>query len=150
MSRHVTTLDVLPTVADLVGARLPWRADGRTLVRRPYPEPARLRVHRVFGGVGIETTVEALERQRASVLADQLRLFGTGTAFPGRGGPRRREALLGRPVAEIGARSDGTPLVVADAEAYRDVQPGRGAVPAFVTGGAPELGSASGSRSRSR
>jgi Sulfatase len=140
MMRHVRTLDVLPTIADLVGARLPWRTDGRSLASGSYPEPAKLRLHRVFGGAHLSAGVDAIDRQRAAALAEQLRLFGTGSSFPGLGGPGRRDELIGKRVADVGARPGGAELVVADAALFQDVDPASGVVPAFVTGGAPGLG----------
>jgi len=140
MTRHVRTLDVLPTVADLVGARVPWHTDGRSLASGPYPEPARLRLHRVFGDVDVVTSVDALERQRAEALSEQLRLFGTGTPFPGRGGPGRRDELIGERVADVGVRPGAARFVVADAAAFQHVEPASGVVPALVTGGSPGPG----------
>ena len=140
ITSHVRTLDVLPTVADLVGARLPWRPDGRSLVSGTYPEPARLRFHRVFGGVDVVASVKRLERERAAALSEQLRLFGTGSSFPGLGGPGRRDELIGRSVADVPPRPGGAQLVVADAAELQHVDPASGVVPAFVTGGAPGVG----------
>jgi hypothetical protein len=140
MTQQARTLDVLPTVADLVGAQVPWRTDGRSLVSRGYPEPSRLRFLRVFGGVDMVVRVAALERQRAAVLSEQLRLFGTGTRFPGRGGPARRSELIGESVADVDLRPGGPQLVLANAADLQHVDPESGVVPAFVTGGSPDLG----------
>ena len=140
MTKHVRTLDVLPTVADLVGARVPWHTDGRSLARGMYPEPTRLTLHRVFGGVDVVVPVKTLERERSQALSEQLRLFGTGSPFPGRGGPSRRDGLIGRRVEDAGFPPDAPPVVVANADQFRHVRPASGVVPAFVTGGVPGLG----------
>ena len=137
MTKHVRTLDVLPTVADLVGARVPWHTDGRSLVSGTYPEPARLRLHRVFGGADLVARVATLDRQRSEALSEQLRLFGTGSPFPGRGGPGRRDELIGKPVSEV---AGGAKFVVANAAEFQHVHPASGTVPAFVDGGAPGAG----------
>jgi hypothetical protein len=140
MTKHVRTLDVLPTVADLVGARVPWHTDGRSLAGGTYPEPARLTLHRVFGGVDVVVSVKTLERERTRALSEQLRLFGTGSPFPGRGGPTRRDELIGRRIEDAGVPPDPPPVVVASPERFREVRPATGVVPALVTGGVPGLG----------
>jgi hypothetical protein len=140
MTRHVRTLDVLPTVADLVGARVPWQTAGRSLVSGAYPEPSRLRFHRVYGGVNIEVGVEALERQRSAILAEQLRLFGRGGSFSGLGGPGRRDDLIGKSVAQVAARPGSPAPTLANASEFQNVNPAGGVVPALVTGALPGLG----------
>ena len=140
MTKHVRTLDVLPTVADLVGARVPWHTDGRSLASGRYPEPARLTLHRVFGGVDVVVPVKTLDRERRQALSEQLRLFGTGSPFPGRGGPGRRDGLIGKPIEDAGVPANAPPVVVASPDRFRDVRPATGVVPALVTGGVPGLG----------
>jgi hypothetical protein len=140
MTKHVRTLDVLPTVADLVGARVPWHTDGRSLASGTYPEPARLTLQRVFGGVDVVVPVKTLELERAQALSEQLHLFGTGSPFPGRGGPGRRDDLIGRRIEDGGVPPDAPPVVVANPDRFRQVRPASGVVPALVTGGVPGLG----------
>jgi hypothetical protein len=135
MTKHVRTLDVLPTVADLVGARVSWHTDGRSLAGGTYPEPARLTLHRVFGGVDVVVSVKTLERERSQALSEQLRLFGRGSSFPGRGGPSRRDDLIGRRIEDAAVPPDAPPVVVANPDRFRLVRPATGVVPALVTGG---------------
>jgi hypothetical protein len=140
MTKHVRTLDVVPTIAALVGARLPWHADGRSLAGGAYPEATRLRFHRVFGAVDVVASVAALERRRSSALAEQLRLFRTGSPFPGLGGPARRDDLVGKPAAEVRPRPGDAAPVVASPEQFEDVDPTGQVVPSYVTGGVAGLG----------
>jgi hypothetical protein len=140
MTKHVRTLDVVPTIAALVGARLPWHADGRSLAGGAYPEATRLRFHRVFGAVDVVASVAALERRRSSSLAEQLRLFRTGSPFPGLGGPARRDDLVGKPAAEVRPRPGDAAPVVASPEQFEDVDPTGQVVPSYVTGGVAGLG----------
>jgi hypothetical protein len=142
MTKHVRTLDVVPTIAALVGARLPWHTDGHSLAGGAYPEPTELRFHRVFGGVDVVASVAALERRRSSAVAEELRLFGTGSPFPGLGGPARRDDLVGNPAAQVPARPGDAAPVVASPEQFEDVDPTGQVVPAYVTGGLPGLGAA--------
>jgi hypothetical protein len=89
------TIDIVPTIADAVGFRIPWHVDGRSLLR------AR-------GGGGDVVLIKdkgrrftvpaaALERRRVAALRRQLRLFGSdrplATLFAV--GPDR--GLLGHP-----------------------------------------------------
>ena len=38
ISRPVRTIDLLPTIADVLGIRIPWHVDGRSLLRTARPE----------------------------------------------------------------------------------------------------------------
>ena len=106
MTKHVRTLDVVPTIAALVGARLPWHTDGRSLAGGAYPEPTRLRFHRVFGGVDVVASVadaRAPAFERAGRAAAAVR---DGLAVPG---PRRTRASRrpGRQAGRPGPRPPG-------------------------------------------
>jgi hypothetical protein len=69
---HVVTVDILPTIADVLGVKIPWRTAGRSALD---------------GGSGSGTvTVQNVSAPYAKVLAQrqeslarQLRLFGSGT-----------------------------------------------------------------------
>jgi Sulfatase len=100
-SRHVSTLDVLPTIADVLGITIPWHVEGTSVLK---------------GGAG-STTVDvagvrepyaAARTQRRASLARELSLFGSGdwgAQFAGTG-PYRR--LVGAPVSGLDVAS-GTP-----------------------------------------
>jgi hypothetical protein len=100
LDRLVRTTDILPTVADLVGVRLPWRVDGRSgfLPRRPGP------VHVVPSRESDENfsvMPGELEWKLAEALERQVGLFGWGHQPPGlyRIGPHPE--VLGRAVADL-------------------------------------------------
>ena len=69
----VQTVDVLPTIADVLDVDVPWEMDGSSL-RRP-----RAREHYVLVGDRETFTVdaEALLARRAAALRDELSLFGS-------------------------------------------------------------------------
>jgi hypothetical protein len=135
--RDVQTIDIVPTVAGVLGVDVPWSHDGRDAAR---DGPARDKV--VFTPRSLEDQL-ALERLAfdpalpplAELAGAQARLFGAG---------RPPEALFayGPHPELIGRRSDpggGTapaPYTVRldAAELYRDVRPASGAVPAFIRG----------------
>ena len=95
VERPARTIDILPTLADALGVRLPWHVDGRSLLR--------LRQHERFVVLikdhGRRFTVPAaqLEARRERALRRQMRLFGSrellSTLFAV--GPDR--GLLGHP-----------------------------------------------------
>jgi len=123
------TIDVLPTIADVIGVRLPWQVEGRSL----RAGPVEREVH-----VGARDTTVAARSD--DVAADVLRvarhnatLFGDGKDSLYRLGPRSE--LLGRAVANL-AR---TAAANADIELVRPseiahVRRSSGYVPAHIVG----------------
>ena len=99
VDRHVRTIDVLPTIADALGVRLPWRVDGQSAFTAGK-EARRVRVGR-FGG-----DYEALRRRRDEARDRLIRLFGTGTWDVFGIGPFR--GLVGRPVASLPVAADAS------------------------------------------
>jgi hypothetical protein len=116
--KPLQTIDVLPTVADLLGVRIPWQVDGRSGLRRADPARRRMIVAKKFKHTYLVDT-PSYESAKRAALARKLRLFGDGIyAF----GPR--PDLLGRP-APPGGRTVA-------------VDPASGFVPAHVTGTIPD------------
>jgi Sulfatase len=115
----VRTIDVLPTIAEAAGARLPWRADGLPAGERAVDPAAPIDVSHAGEPVLTERlgAVLAQRRERESVEARLLR-DGVYAIGP-------RPDLLGRRVAP------GTSRITVDPEAP--------IVPAFVTGRADGL-----------
>lgn len=91
------SIDILPTIADIAGVRIPWRVDGRSLLRA-RPRPARIRVRRNEGGT-LSVSTAGLERARAAAVAGLQKRYGTGRDSLFRLGPHRE--LVGRPVAQL-------------------------------------------------
>jgi hypothetical protein len=92
--RHVVTLDILPTIADVLGISIPWRTDG-TSALAGGPGSSRVDV------AGVAAPYAAELAQRRASLARQLGLFGSGdwgTQFEGTG-PYRR--LAGRSLGSV-------------------------------------------------
>lgn len=99
--RHVRTFDVVPTIADAVGLKLPWRVLGRSIFRSKVPD--RVEVHREqFGKGGVfSVSMSGYERARRRALDRKIALFGSGADGPGVFGIGPNRALIGRSVDEL-------------------------------------------------
>lgn len=132
---YVWTVDVVPTMADILNVRMPYRADGRsafsrTVRRRRY---ARL-VKRDFSGI-LKIPAGSLERRRRALVRRKVAKFGSGdfrTLYTGIG-PNRR--LIGRRAADL--RPAGLGRVRATIKFGGDmlnVSPGSIVMPTHVSG----------------
>jgi hypothetical protein len=97
--RHVTTFDIVPTVADGAGVSVPWRLEGRSVLRRGDPRPVV--VHREQGREGpvFTTSLADYERARKRALARKTALFSHGVFGIG-----PRPDLIGKDVAALADR----------------------------------------------
>ncbi|HYP48183.1 MAG TPA: sulfatase-like hydrolase/transferase [Thermoleophilaceae bacterium] len=141
--RYARNLDLVPTVADVLNMRIPWRHDGRSFVAgRPRAQRSISMPTRDFRRVVSIGTAELARRRRATRLT-RARLFGTGfesallTGSPWgtlyRIGPHPE--LLGRTVGELRIRRSSTPRVrVANAGLLAGVRRRARLVPTRVTG----------------
>lgn len=99
--RNVETIDILPTIADLLGVRISWDWDGCSAFDSTCPR----RDHKLMNSrddVPLRFDPALLERRDS--LERKLTLFGSGSRENGlfRIGPHRE--LVGRRVDEIGVR----------------------------------------------
>lgn len=126
------TIDIVPTIADVLDVRLPWRVDGRSLLRTPRRGPVTvvIRSH----GVVAEEPLSALVRQRLADLHRQIALFGAG-GFDRiyHVGPNRE--LLGADVSRLDVfRARDASVDVPGASLLADVDPDADPLPAYLTG----------------
>ena len=94
--RDAQTIDIVPTIADVIGARIPWHIDGLSLRGKPVVRPVTVRGPE---GGSVSAGVDAVA---AGVLATARRnaaLFGQGPDSLYRLGVHRE--LLGRSVAAL-------------------------------------------------
>jgi sulfatase-like protein len=107
---HVQTLDILPTIADVLDVRVPWRTDGRSALGVRRGDEPRVGVWTSAGEL-VSGDAAGLGRRRAALLSRQLELFGAGNWQPGlfRIGPHRE--LLGRAVDGLAVARPGSPSV---------------------------------------
>lgn len=116
--KPLQTIDVLPTIADLLGVRIPWEVDGRSALRPADPGRRREIIAKKFKSVYAVDTA-GYEAAKQAALARKLRLFGAGLYEFG-----PRPDLLGERVP-VGGR-----VVTVD--------PGSGFVPSHVVGTIPD------------
>jgi Sulfatase len=91
---HVTTLDVLPTMADLLGVDVPWETDGRSVVAPPARAETEVVVD-TSSGERVTGDLAELVARRGQVLARQVSLFGDRDDVPGLYAAGPRPDLLG-------------------------------------------------------
>jgi hypothetical protein len=94
VERHVTTPQILPTIADAIGVHVPWKTDGRSALGGGAGSRT-VRVENV--SAGYETTLA----QRRASLARQVALFGSGTWGPRFYRTGAYGSLVGKPVETL-------------------------------------------------
>ena len=127
----VETIDVLPTIADLLDVQLPWPVDGRSA----FGSARRKRILMVTpSGEPLVLDPRALQRSRDALLARKIALFGTGTAPRGLFGIGPHPELLGARVPAAPRIGGAVRAELDQAELFENVQPRSGSVPARITG----------------
>jgi hypothetical protein len=92
--RHVQTVDILPTIADVLGITIPWHTDGTSALAGGAGS-SRVDV------AGVKAPyAEALAQRRAS-LARQLAVLGSGSWGPELAGTGRYRRLVGKPLGSL-------------------------------------------------
>jgi Sulfatase len=126
---RVETVDVLPTIADALGFRMPWRVEGRSAFEGRSRDRAR---------VGRITTDRGkLERLRRQALERQFRLFGWGDERPGLYGLGPHPELIGHKLSKLASvRNAAARAVIAPviARALRDVAENDRLLPSPIAG----------------
>jgi hypothetical protein len=129
----VRTIDILPTIARVLGISLPWRVDGRPLVGRRLPNDGTVRVF-TSARAAYSAPLSTLRARRARALREHVATFGTGPfARVYRVGPHSE--LLGRSVDEFAVRAASGVKVRIDARPLLDaVDRSSGFIPSFLEG----------------
>lgn len=130
--RPAQTVDVLPTIADMLGIELPFETDGASLAGPEDPgAEGQVSVADRYGGE--ETlSLDDYVRRRDQVVAEKLALFGSGSwSGAYEFGPNAE--LIGRPVRDA-PEADAPSFTLADPELYADVDSDSLGLPALVRG----------------
>jgi hypothetical protein len=130
-SRPARTVDILPTIADVLGIRIPWRVDGLSLLG-PVPTDRMVGVGRRGGKGPLRVPLADVLRDRAVTLRLKARYFGQGHDSLFRIGTNK--ALLGEDVAGVKARSAAVTVSLENRGAFLRVVPGSGLSPARISG----------------
>jgi hypothetical protein len=127
--RNVESVDLLPTVASVLGIELPRPVDGHSLLEDPPPPRATKRVMREGALVEVDPRVV----QRSAFPQEQARLFPPGREGLFAIGPHL--SLHGRDVAELRVESRATTAVrVSPPPLSLGEQPGNLVVPLLIEG----------------
>jgi hypothetical protein len=126
---NVRTIDILPTVGSLLGARVPWELDG-VVAGRAGDEPVRMQA---AGRQDVSLGFRAFVQGRDAAVRRVASEFTLGRRWPvPRAGADRD--LVGRAVADLAPAGAGTGrFELDDPGVFRDVDPGS-APPVLVSG----------------
>jgi hypothetical protein len=129
-SRPARIVDILPTVADVLGIPLPWRVDGASLLGPPPREgaPAMLRED----GEHVRVSMRSLRAQNEALARRNTALFGEGRDSLFAAGVNT--ALLGTPVDAAVPDSTTLRVDLEDESALARVRTASTFIPAFVAG----------------
>jgi hypothetical protein len=140
--RNVETVDLVPSIAQVLGVEVPWDVDGAS-VFDPTPErqtKAVTTVRKRAPGDSVEYSTQSLGPARRRSVARKLSLFGESPEWDALFdiGPRsaelrgmERERLVGEPrVAEVSDME----VELDQPEQWDEVDPGGSYVPAHITG----------------
>jgi len=129
-SRAARTTDLVPTVADVLDVRLPWRADGRSLLQRAGGRNEVLVAQR--GAAVTRIPVETLIRDRQETLRGMAEAFGVGRASLYEIGTNTQ--LLGKDVEGAGRVSTTPEIEIDNADELAHAQLDSGYLPVRISG----------------
>ena len=129
---YVETIDILPTIFDLLNLDPKVKMDGRSAFSDEVQQRDELRflIRNTFEVLKIPA--DQFEREKQAVVDRNLRLFGTGRDGPDRIyeiGPHQE--LIGQPASAAGRK---LPVELPSAQDYENVDPESGYVPTHVVG----------------
>ncbi len=133
--RNVETIDVLPTLADVLGLELPWPVDGVSALASRPERPQKICYGEAATADGRLELAPAAFDAKLDTVARAERAFGGGDlAAVLRAGPHPE--LLGRPLDSLALDEDAdSPFArLADPSLFQRVDPASSFVPALVEG----------------
>ena len=126
------TIDVVPTIAHVLGVKIPWHVDGRSLVGRKLAPNGVVDI-RLGNGKDVTGRLSSLLRLRRKALDAELATFGLTSSSLYRIGPNLD--LLGRTVSSLSVEpSKDLRVHLDDAELLRIVDRGTDLLPTRIQG----------------
>jgi hypothetical protein len=133
--RRVLTVDILPTIADVLGTELPWKSDGTSMIAESFPDRPTLQVPVIHEPARTMTfDVEALASYPR--LRWKVETFGSRTPLDRIAIADPHSHLLGKSIAELPIRESASPLRIESDQLslFDNVKLHEGAVPSLMTG----------------
>ena len=129
--RNVETIDILPTIAEILGIDLPWHIDGQSALRTDLPERKNKELYNINAQKNVfEPHIEA----KYQTLERMIDLFGTGSddrLF----NVGTYNGLIGRRIAAADIKKQAPLEVQLDYEdMYMTLDPDASFIPANITG----------------
>ncbi len=137
--RNVETVDLLPTIADVLGAELPWEVDGRSVFAAPRPDDVTTVYGSSVNPFGVEPT--GPEQLPGGFDWSEIAEHATDVVLPAVGEPERfyligpQSELVGEPAGPL---ADEVEFLADDPESFRDLTSGSTVLPALVRGSLPD------------
>jgi len=129
-SRAVRTIDILPTIADVLDVRLPWSVDGQSLLES-WDGPTSVAVGKV-DGTFVRASRSEMDRGMEATLRRKAVFGTTWNSLLTTGLPRH---LVGLEVASLAAPATaGARVDFDDEELFTSIDMSSGFVPARITG----------------
>jgi hypothetical protein len=125
------TIDIVPTIARVLGVSLPWKPDGRPLVGQ-LPRDGTVGVRKQDGSY-VRERLSVLRARRARANAERIAVFGTGPLSRVYAiGPHRE--LVGRSPAALVRGTPRLSVTIDGATLLDAVDKGSGFIPSFIEG----------------
>ena len=132
--RNVQSVDIVPTIADVLDADLPWRPNGVSALASTSP-PATKRIQHQGATRTMEVDAAELARRRDEAARRKVRWFGTGRTDGIVPIASTHAEMIGRKVSELGAADGDDIRVLVDGPArYMAFDPRAPVVPAVLSG----------------
>lgn len=126
------TIDVVPTIAHVLGIKIPWHVDGRSLVGRTLAPDGEVDL-RLGNGKDVTGRLSTLLRLRREALREELATFGSTSSSLYGIGPN--QDLLGRAVSSVSVEpSKNLHVALDDGELLRIVDRDTDLLPTRVQG----------------
>jgi hypothetical protein len=136
---NVQTIDVLPTIADVLGVDVPWKVDGTSALAEGA-RPATKVMHQQVRSSGASTKAGPTFTVPAATFLAKVRARGVDRFLPATGPLRVAQVgpgadLVGRKVtAAMASSASSADATLHDPDAFDDVDPTGNSVPVFVSG----------------